>query len=99
RDLHSFPTRRSSDLADATERIARWRDHEERYSDKQRWYVFLWWDDLQRATPTDRRAVVAHSTASELVWIALRLFTVDSDEEFAQHVKRATGVLHGGEQL
>lgn len=82
--------------ADVATRIARWRDHEVSYADKQRWYVFLWWDDLQATPPTDRRAVVANSFVSELMWLSVRLFTVDPEPEFAQHVARAKAQLDGG---
>jgi len=83
--------------ADVATRIARWRDHEVSYSDKQRWYVFQWWDDLQATQPIDRRAVVANSLVSELLWLAVRLFTVDPEPVFEQHVARAKKQLDGGE--
>ena len=83
--------------ADVATRIARWRDHEVSYSDKQRWYVFLWWDDLQATQPIDRRAVVANSLVSELLWLAVRLFTVDPEPVFELHVARAKKQLEGGE--
>ena len=88
---------KSAPPADVAARIARWRDHEVSYSDKQRWYVFQWWDDLQATQPIDRRAVVANSLVSELLWLAVRLFTVDPEPVFEQHVARAKKQLEGGE--
>ena len=71
------------------ETLARWREHEASYSDKQRWYVFLWWDDLQGEPLSNRRAVVEDEQLPELVWLVLRLFTADPEPAFEAHVARA----------
>lgn len=68
--------------ADAT-RLARWRDHEVSYADKQRWYVRRWWDDLCARRPVDQRVVVDDPTIAELVWLTARRFTADPEPAFA----------------
>lgn len=83
----------------ATTAVAAWRDHEMSYSDKQRGYVLLWWDDLRRAKPSHRAAVVERSSVAEPLWRAVELFTVAPDAEFAAHVERAAAALRGREHL
>jgi hypothetical protein len=79
--------------------LARWREHEASYSDKQRWYVFLWWDDLDLAPPSNLRAVVEDEGIAELVWVALRLFTSDPDPAFEAHLNRVAARLRATENL
>ena len=74
--------------------LARWREHELSYSDKQRWYVFLWWDDLNGAPLSNRKAIVEDPTIAELVWLTLRHFTCDPEAVFAAHVARVARVAH-----
>jgi hypothetical protein len=75
--------------------VAAWRDHEVRYSDKQRGYVLLWWDDLRGRTPSNRAAVVERSSVADAIWRAIELFTVASDAEFERHAQDAAAVLSG----
>lgn len=79
--------------------IVRWRDHEVRYAEKQRSYVFLWWDDLELAPPSNLRAVVADARIAEPVWLLLTTFTGDGDAAFAAHVARVAARRRGGENL
>ncbi len=92
-------TRRLAAKGDDVARLARWRDHEVSYAEKQRWYVFLWWDDLNGLPLSQRQAVVEDSTIAELVWLGLRLFTVDPDAAFDAHVERVARQLGTVENL
>lgn len=84
---------------EATAAIAAWRDHEVRYADKQRGYVLLWWDDLRRAKPSNRAAVVERSSLADPLWRAVELFTVASEADFAVHLERAAAALRGRNHL
>lgn len=79
--------------------LARWRDHEVSYADKQRWYVYLWWDDLNLRPHVERSAVVVDSTIAELVWLTLRSFTSEPESVFAAQVESAARRLRGGSDL
>jgi hypothetical protein len=78
--------------------LARWRDHEASYSDKQRAYVLLWWNDLVGASAEEwgsERAVVEGSALAEPLWHLLRLFTTEPEAAFRAHVERASRRLRG----
>ena len=75
--------------------VAAWRDHEVRYSDKQRGYVLLWWDDLRGKPPSNRAAVVERSSVADPIWHAIELFTTAPEEEFARHVKESAALSSG----
>jgi hypothetical protein len=83
----------------ATAALASWRDHEVRYAGKQRGYVLLWWDDLRRAKPSKRAAVVERSSVAEPLWRAVELLTVAPDAEFADHVDQAATALRDRDHL
>ncbi len=75
--------------------LSRWRDHEASYSQKQRWYVVLWWDALQRQPLSNVRAVVEDPTIAELVWLTLKCFTTDPAPVFTAQVESAARRLQG----
>ncbi len=75
------------------ELLARWRDHEVSYADKQRSYVLWWWSALHGEPLAPQQAVVDDPTIAELVWLTLRKFTVDPEPAFAAHVASAARQL------
>lgn len=80
--------------ADA-ELLTRWRDHEASYADKQRWYVHLWWDDLNGRPLRQRSVEIDDPTLAELLWLTARRFTADPEPAFAAHVASAARQLRG----
>lgn len=87
-DSRLFTTPPRASGADA-ELLSRWRDHEASYSEKQRWYVFLWWDALTGRPLSNVRAEIDDPTIAELVWLTLQQFTSDPEPAFEAHVERA----------
>jgi hypothetical protein len=88
---------------DSNAAVAAWAGHEVRYSDKQRWYVLLWWDDLRGAPSSNRQAqrqaVVERSSVAAPLWRAVELFTTAPESEFTHHLEQAAAALAGQHHL
>jgi len=97
-EVDLFRGRLAASGADA-ELVARWRDHEVSYADKQRSYVLWWWADLQREPLPAQQAVVDDPTIAELVALTLRKFTVDPEPVFEAHVASAARRLADARDL
>lgn len=76
-------------------RLARWRDHEVSYADKQRWYVRRWWDDLAGRPARDQRVVVDDPVLAELLWLTARRFTADPEPAFAAWLASVARAVRG----
>lgn len=57
-----------------------WLGHEVRYSDKQRWYVTLWLDDLLgKSVTSNKRAILENSFVYEGIYSLIEIVTGDSN--------------------
>ncbi len=79
-----------------TAEYTEWFGHEVRYSEKQRRYVNLWWNDLNLKASTTKNQAIRNSEVHFAVWELLETLLYGTDaswKEWIQTVKTSAGVF------